>query len=400
MTSSEITGRALEGGLLSDKLTGKTPHHSMRARLSEDIRTRGSASLFTRTKAGTFTLRERLSPGEKPYEGKRHEPAKENERVATFPAELLNRLGRVQGITRRWHSTLKTLLRPDTIKYIERAKAEETEEYKQIVSYVLVTRGNQVLRFRRGSFNRVADFLRGVDCLGFGGHLAERDATLLNRSDLGLFDCAARELGEELALPKPDLARLSARKGFEIWGLLNDDSSPVGRRHFAVLFKYEVSNDKAWDVPKRGEKSITTLQWINPHTSTAPFWELEYWSQLCVRSLFKPTARILPGFRRVTKRPPKTPHYLCVIGPVGCGKSEVTRVLKEDFGYEELNSGQILAGLLKIPPVPRTPRARPIQPICLCGAHLPLTTDYGGDVAVRTPLRAARHPGRDSDGQW
>ena len=44
------------------------------------------------------------------------------------------------------------------------------------------------------------------------------------------------------------------------------------------------------------------------------------------------------------------------MGRVGSGKSETTSVLKKDFGYKEVNSGQVLAKLLKVPPVPLTSR--------------------------------------------
>jgi dephospho-CoA kinase len=47
---------------------------------------------------------------------------------------------------------------------------------------------------------------------------------------------------------------------------------------------------------------------------------------------------------------------LCVLGEIGSGKTEATRVLKETCGYLEVNSGQVMARLLGIPPVPETPR--------------------------------------------
>jgi hypothetical protein len=48
---------------------------------------------------------------------------------------------------------------------------------------------------------------------------------------------------------------------------------------------------------------------------------------------------------------------LCVLGPVGSGKTLATAVLKSDFGYEEINTGRVVAELLGIPPVPTTPRS-------------------------------------------
>jgi predicted NUDIX family phosphoesterase len=142
----------------------------------------------------------------------------------------------------------------------ERGKAEVSDAFKQVITYVMVTRGGSVLAYRRGSFNRVEHFLRGSDCVGFGGHVTAEDITLLSQADQGILSGAVRELREELELPAEDLRRLNAGIGLEIVGLLNDDSSPVGRRHFAVLLRYEVSDDASWAHPRRGEKAVTRLR--------------------------------------------------------------------------------------------------------------------------------------------
>jgi predicted NUDIX family phosphoesterase len=42
-----------------------------------------------------------------------------------------------------------------------------------------------------------------------------------------------RELAEEVVLDQPAL---------ELWGVLNDDSDPVGRRHFGFVYRVEVSS--------------------------------------------------------------------------------------------------------------------------------------------------------------
>lgn len=49
-------------------------------------------------------------------------------------------------------------------------------------------------------------------------------------------------------------------------------------------------------------------------------------------------------------------HVLCVVGCVGSGKSEATALLRDEYGYRELNSGKAVARLIGLPPVPVTPR--------------------------------------------
>src|SRR4029078_8627500 len=129
--------------------------------------------------------------------------------------------------------------------YMDRLTAESDNSHKQILTYIMVRRLGQVLAYKRGTFNRVEEFLRGAQCIGFGGHVSERDLTLFSQSDLGLMQSALRELSEELVLPETDRLRLCAGAGLNILGILNDDSSAVGRRHFAFVLEYEASNDPA-----------------------------------------------------------------------------------------------------------------------------------------------------------
>src|SRR5439155_2526762 len=94
----------------------------------------------------------------------------------------LDRFGRFQGITRAWRKFLTVTLTDKTCQSLPRLDAEKTEECKQLLTYVIVTRGNQVLCFRRGSFNRVEDYLRGSLCIGFGGHVSDADRTLYTQN--------------------------------------------------------------------------------------------------------------------------------------------------------------------------------------------------------------------------
>ncbi|RKH53372.1 hypothetical protein D7Y23_03420 [Corallococcus sp. AB050B] len=354
MTAKQITEWGFEQKIFSDKISGVTPHLTMQAKLSVEIRKRKGASVFVRTAPGLYQLRDSLDPKEI-YHAKPFTPEKPKERVLVFDTEHLEKLGRFQGITRK-HKQYKKLLNLETCKYIDRWRAEEDEAHKQVLTYILVTRRGHVLCFKRGSYNRAAEFLRGALCIGFGGHLAESDLGLLNRDDLGLSDSGARELSEELRLPPTDLKRLQTGSSLQLIGVLNDDSSPVGRRHFAFVFQYEVSDDPYWDAPIRGEKSITQLKWISPNNLNTPMRHFEYWSQLCLRQYFPNLVTQQPSFHIQRRSPFRPPHFLIALGTIGSGKSEATRVLREQFNYVEVNSGQALARLINLPPVPLTQR--------------------------------------------
>ncbi len=121
--------------------------------------------------------------------------------------------------------------------------------------------------------------------------------------------------------------------------------------------RYDVSPDPAWNEPERGEKAITQLRWISANDPGRVWlWNFEYWSQLCLREFAPRLVLVRPAYRLLRRLPLKAPHVLCVIGPVGSGKTLATEVLRNDFGYEEINTGQVVAELLGVPPVPCTPR--------------------------------------------
>ena len=239
---------------------------------------------------------------------------------------------------------------------MDRLAAEGDIQHKQILTYIMVTRNGSVLSYKRGTYTRAEDFLRGSYCVGFGGHVTSYDLNLFSAGDIGVSACAVRELGEELKLPELDRRRLENGIGLKVVGVLNDDSSIVGQRHFAFLFQYEVSDDLAWDNPERGEKSITQLKWLHKDSAPIQAWHFEYWSQLCLREFFAPLIRSAPAYRINKSRTLQAHRILCVLGRVGSGKSETTQILHRDFGYKEINSGYIVASLLGIPPVPTTPR--------------------------------------------
>lgn len=342
--------------MLSHRIAGKTPHKSLGAELSLHIRRHTDKSIFVRTEPGYFFLRRLLDGDSSIYTARPLQMPPQKEKTLVFPSTWFDGQERFQGVNTSWKRLLRELLSPSVCLYMNRLEAESNDDLKQVLTYVMVTRGAQILAYRRGSYNRVEEFLRGSQCIGFGGHVIEADRTLFS-DYLGIVDCAARELREELTLPAADIDRLSRQEGLEIIGVLNDDSSSVGRRHLAVLLRYEVSCDPHWDKPSKGEKSISQLRWLDPSSPDFNLWDFEYWSQLCLRAYFPAMVKTQPTFLIRRRSPFKVPHVLCVLGEIGSGKSEATKVLTEELGYLEINSGRVLAELLHLPPVPETPRA-------------------------------------------
>lgn len=348
MAARELVNDAIAQKML--ETGGRTPWQTMKAKLSVDIRCRGPASPFVRTAPGRFHLRRLLDSSDEVFEAERLTPPPSRERVLAFRSASLDICHRFQGISRDASSRLSTLL-GDYGVHMDRLIAEQDDDHKQVLTYIMVTRGDQILRYQRGSYNRVEDSLRGLACVGFGGHVRAEDHDLTSVEDYGVRRSAARELREELTLPEGDARRLEVLEGLEVLGVLNDDSSPVGRRHFAVLFRYEVADSHSWDEPKRGEKSITQLRWLDVRSDDVSLERFEYWSQLCLREFYGPLVQGRPTYLIRRRRPLRPPHILCVLGEIGSGKTETTKQLTHDFGYAEVNSGAAVAELLGRDPI-------------------------------------------------
>lgn len=360
MSAREIWDEGTRQGLFSDRLAGQTPIQTLKSKISVDILRHGRRSVFVRTKPGKFYLRELLADSVEAYPSKPWRPPPSKERVLVFPSALLDKLGRFQGVRSNFERTYETLFADQTCVGMDRTRAESDDEHKQVLTYIMVRRGDQLLAFRRGVYNRTEDMLRGRDCVGFGGHVNDLDITLFSGfSDKGTIEhSAARELLEELRLPPADVERVWRGEGLRVIGLLNDDSSAVGRRHFAVIFEYEVSDASSWDEPVRGENSINKLRWLSAKSEGVELSSFEYWSQLVMRSYTREIVKLQPSYVVIRKSPLRSPHVLCLVGPIGSGKTEASHVLTDEFGYSEINSGKVVARLLGVPPVPETPRPK------------------------------------------
>ncbi len=352
MSAQELIKLGMDRQLFSDKIAGETPHQTMKAKLSVHIRRLGRESLFIRTEPGRFYLRDLVEGNTVPFEATPVAPVASSERVCVYRTAELDHLMTWQGLSTSWkkvtHSMFATLRRDAR----ERLEIEENNDYTQLLTYVLVTRGDAVLAYRRGTYSRTERFLKGSFCVGFGGHVIEPDFSLFHSGVDGILESAARELMEELSLPDVDIRRLRRHDALNIVGLINDDSSDVGRRHLAFVLNYEVSGHSYWDHPERGEKAITQLHWIwTAAKRDVSLWNFEYWSQLCLRAFRPRLVRTRPAYRLLRRSPLKPPHIVCMIGPVGSGKTIAADVLEADFGYRGINSGRVLASLLGIKPV-------------------------------------------------
>jgi predicted NUDIX family phosphoesterase len=191
-----------------------------------------------------------------------------DERVLVVPGADLDRLGRFQGFSHEADRYLEALLVPELATFRPRSQVEDDPSFKQIIPYVVFRSGGAVFCYTRGGSGGEAR-LRRRRSLGVGGHVAEEDAD--GRGTLDAYEMALRrELDEEVEVSSPGvLSRV---------GLINDDSTPVGRVHLGVVHVYEL--DRPAVSPR--ESALIEPGFV-PLAALRDDWELfETWSQICI----------------------------------------------------------------------------------------------------------------------
>jgi predicted NUDIX family phosphoesterase len=154
-------------------------------------------------------------------------------------------------------------------RYLPRPAAEENPAFKQLVPYVVVHDGASVFLMERTDAGGDAR-LHGKASIGVGGHL--------NPVDEGADPLLAglrREWIEELVADwEPE---------FNLVGLLNDDSNPVGAVHLGVVFTV-AADGRGVEVRERDKLRGRFV----PTAEVFAAWDrLETWSQLVAAALLR-----------------------------------------------------------------------------------------------------------------
>jgi predicted NUDIX family phosphoesterase len=197
-----------------------------------------------------------------------------SERVLVVPSAELDRLGRFQGFSPDVDRYLQELLVPELATFRPRFEVEDDPGLKQIIPYVVFQCSDDVFCYTRGSSQSEARLWRRRS-LGIGGHVAETDAD--GRGTLDAYEIAMkRELEEEVDVASAGVVRRV--------GLINDDSTPVGKVHLGVVHHYVL--DRPAISPR--EDGIAEPGFI-PRGRLRDDWHLfETWSQICIEALLDP----------------------------------------------------------------------------------------------------------------
>ncbi len=147
-------------------------------------------------------------------------------------------------------------------QYVDRSTAEVSPDLKQLIPYVVVVDGQRVFLMRRTDAGGDPRLHRKAS-IGVGGHLNPVDA-----GEDALMAGLRREWAEEIDADwDPE---------FELIGMLNDDTNPVGSVHLGVVFRVEAAGRRV-DV-REHDKLVGAF--ASSREVVAAWDALETWSQL------------------------------------------------------------------------------------------------------------------------
>jgi hypothetical protein len=221
-STQQIMAVAYLHDLVPQHLHGKTQHKTLGARLSEDILRLRQRSRFFRTRPGRFFLRSLIKDRSLPLEYrtpivarrrrrelKKHElaylrsvPAEPPSLFATYPILSANEF--------------ENVIRLGGVGYTD-AEYVGKDRLCAIYSFVVVTRGRELLVHRRGNYVEGRRSFTHKKTIGFSTPVVHDDMTLFDYEDHGLVSAGLTALAIDLDiefsgyLPKiEDAARLQA----------------------------------------------------------------------------------------------------------------------------------------------------------------------------------------------
>lgn len=205
-----------------------------------------------------------------PYDGPM---SSANERILCVDAALVDagmRHDRLEGPD----FDLFGLLASANPRFLPRGPVETDESLVQVVTYVLLRRGNEVFRYERTA-SGAESRLHGARSIGVGGHVAAEDGVV------GTDGASLRHLVAEAARREilEEVGDVAASERQHLGGIRTHHDA-VSRVHLAVVELWTFDGDDLLTV----DGGLTSGQMCGI-TELAEDQRLEYWSQLCVRSL-------------------------------------------------------------------------------------------------------------------
>jgi predicted NUDIX family phosphoesterase len=191
-----------------------------------------------------------------------------NEEILVISCKsLFSQINSWQGINEKNFNEITKIIH-DQLSCMPRAHAETNFAYKQIIPYVLFTIDQKLFVMQRKS-SASEQRLASKFSLGIGGHIRQDD---IKNNDI--FTWALREFHEEV--------NYQEALSYTAIGILNDDSSDVGKVHLGIIWLIHGSSDQISIKNEHKSGTLLTMQ-----ECSQLYENMENWSKICFDFLQK-----------------------------------------------------------------------------------------------------------------
>jgi predicted NUDIX family phosphoesterase len=157
---------------------------------------------------------------------------------------------------------------------------EINPEYKQLIPYVTVMKGDNVFVYKRLSGSGESRLVNSMS-LGVGGHMNKLGGSLAEEIDIN----ALRELEEELKFTHNGAEVYLDTSEINVIGLINGEESEVDKVHLGLVIRIEVPEEI--EVTVR-ETDALEGAWMTEEELQENYDKFESWSQFLIRPVFEP----------------------------------------------------------------------------------------------------------------
>lgn len=159
----------------------------------------------------------------------------------------------------------------DVADFGDRANLETDPNFKQLIPYIIVRKGNYILNYSRGKKGDESR-LHATRSIGFGGHIEESDDYAKGIGPVEA--CILRELHDELGYT------ISSFSELKFLGYVNNEEDDVGKVHLGLVFDLVVPDD--FEPKPDEEDGVTDLAESNSQTLDDRLESFEAWSKLLI----------------------------------------------------------------------------------------------------------------------
>ena len=259
-----------------------------------------------------------------------------------FDATQFNQLADGDGVWPDYQPCLDFIFGQGKLKFSNDQQMIQERNYKEIVSYILVKRGDKLLRFNRlpDKTNGKVLYLDGHYSVGFGGAVKESDQDIFS---IGTGYSVYINSVKRLVRGKIGINIDAAGCRIQTMGILIDSSTTTNDRKIAIIHLIEIEESLSPVYLKTRQKP----RFVDFPEISKSLEEFEFWSILCLQALYsdrieiKTTIALNQNINLYDQS-----GILLIVGQIGSGKSEASRILRDEFGFLHISCSGLLKQLL------------------------------------------------------